>query len=184
MTATRSVTGSADEGFSLLELIMAVVLLGIVGSLAVTVLVNTWWTQESVSAQTRATARGQLIASEIERAMRNAVAFEIADGGATLKVTTSLDGDMQCQAMTFTGDGARMTVTDSPNPDSAAWPLWQPLITRSGAADYFVPIGSNGVTYTFDATTAEPGERTTAPVHFTGDAYMRNASEGTMSPCW
>ena len=58
-----------------------------------TILVNSWLTQQDVTSTTEATNRGQLIGQSIERAMRNAVAFDISPDGRMLRVHTTLGGD-------------------------------------------------------------------------------------------
>ncbi|GAA1948779.1 prepilin-type N-terminal cleavage/methylation domain-containing protein [Microbacterium deminutum] len=166
-----------DAGITFIELLVYLVLLGIFSAVFVTIFVNTWTAQASVSSQTRATMRGQLVSSEIERAMRNAVAFTISPDGSTLQVRTSLTGSRECQAFALSASGARMIVSTSPV-TSSVWPIWQDRIAQSGTTPFFEPIDSTGVTYTFDSTSDS------APVHFTGDANMRNAAEGTMAPCW
>ena len=183
MSALTRETASSEQGYSLVELIVVVVILGILGSAIAIIFANTWRTQANVADQTQATTRGQLVATEIERAMRNAIAFEIEDAGNTLKVNTSLTGgSSQCQAFNFDAGQLRMVVSDDPAPST--WPVWQDQVEKTGTTSYFVAKGANGVTYTFDATSENPQTASTAPVHFTGDAYMRNAAEGTMSPCW
>lgn len=183
-TSSRPSLGD-DAGYSFVELVVVVVILGLLGSVIAIIFANTWRTQQNVTDQAQATTRGQLIASEVERAMRNAIAFQVEDGGNTLKVNTSLDGGgLQCQAFTFDGGKLRMVLRDPPGGLPEVWPVWNDQVKKSGTSDYFALNGANGVTYTFDATATGQAVTATAPVHFTGDAYMRNAAEGTMSPCW
>ncbi|WP_417555200.1 PulJ/GspJ family protein [Microbacterium sp.] len=170
-----------EAGLSLIELIIYMLIIGVIGSLITMLFVNIWQTEGSVNGQTTGTTRGQLISSQIERAMRNATAFTIEDGGSTLKVTTSLDGTLRCQGFTFDGTEARMTISASPNVDPGTWPDWQNGVKPVGSAPFFAANGANGVTYSFDTTTPD---LTGTPVRFTGDVHMRNTSAGTLSPCW
>ena len=65
---------SGDEaGLSLIELIVVVVLVGILSGVVVMILVNSWNTQQDVNSTTVATNEGQVYASSIERAVRNAL---------------------------------------------------------------------------------------------------------------
>ncbi len=58
-----------------------------------TIFVNSWRTQEQVTSVTQATNRGQVVGSTIERAMRNALYFDVTESGTVLRVRTSLDGE-------------------------------------------------------------------------------------------
>ncbi|GAA4480311.1 type II secretion system protein [Microbacterium panaciterrae] len=171
-----------DDGLSLIELIVVVIILGILGTVIATIFVNTWKSEEAVRTQSQATTSGQLVSSEIERAMRNAVAFDVSADGSTLRVDSSLGGNRQCQAFSLLADGAHMTVTAAPAAASG-WPIWQKNIAQSGAP-FFVKSG-NTVTYTFSALSkSDSGTVAAAPVRFTGTAYMRNAAAGSLAPCW
>lgn len=170
-----------DAGLSLIELIIYILIIGVIGTLIMMLFINMWQTERSVKDQTAATTRGQLVSSQIERAMRNAVAFSVTDGGATLKVATSLSGAQQCQGFHFTDDGALMTISNAPSGDPTSWPEWQDRLEQVASYPFFAEKGTNGVTYSFDAI--EPDAKS-APVRFTGDVHMRNASAGTLSPCW
>jgi len=171
-----------DDGFSLIELIVVVVILGIFGIVIGSIFANTWRAQEAVRLQTQATTRGQLVASEIERAVRNAVAFDVSLDGSTLRVNSSFAGPRECQAFALTSDGAHMSVTSAPAA-SSGWPVWQSDIAPAGGR-FFTANGAI-VTYAFDSVSkGADGSIAGAPVRFTGQVYMRNTGEGTLSPCW
>lgn len=164
-----------EAGVTLVELIVYVVVLGILMSVITMIFVNTWSAQASVTSQTAATTRGQLVSSEIEKAMRNAIAFTVSSDGTTLSVNTSFTADRQCQNFALKPDGLHMSVTASPAP--ATWPVWQDRVSPIGSSPVFKPAGTTGVTYSF-ASTSDSG-----PVKFTGTAYMRNSTTGNMGGC-
>lgn len=176
-----------DEGFSLVELIFYVVILGLITTGIAVVFFNTWKAQASVSDQVDATERGQLVASQMEKAMRNAVAYEITDptlasslsSGSTLVVATAMSGSNACMAFNLTGGTAQLTTTSGARVAAAPWPTWQSGITQhknSGGVlvPFFTQVGSD-VAYSFDVTSANG-----PTVHFEGTAYLRNPSWGTL----
>ncbi|MEV7632549.1 prepilin-type N-terminal cleavage/methylation domain-containing protein [Microbacterium sp. NPDC089318] len=169
-----------DEGLSLIELIMVVVLVGILSGVLVMILVNSWNAQRDVSSTTVATNEGQVFASSVERAVRNAEAIEVT-GGNVLRVRTTLPGERQCQFFRLTvssgtADAAFMAFGSS----APAWP--GPWITEDvtaiGAAPYFA-LGGGAVTYAFQVTTDS------SPVLFQGRVAARNdVTAGGGAPCW
>nr|WP_308491235.1 hypothetical protein [Microbacterium protaetiae] len=162
-----------------MELIVYIVVLGIVMSVITMLFINTWKAQASVTSQTQATTRGQLVSSEIERAMRNAVDFKVLDSGATLEVNTSFTGDRQCQGFALTGAGLSMTISsNTTEPAIGTWPVWQERVESVSGVPLFTELDTTGVAYAFDATSDS------APVRFTGDTYTRNQTLGTMGGCW
>ena len=70
-----------DAGLSLIELIVSVVVSMIVLAGIATVFVNSWLAQSDVLSTSEATNRGQLVGSAVEKAMRNALYFEVLEGG-------------------------------------------------------------------------------------------------------
>lgn len=173
-------SGSArdDTGLTMVELVIYIVILAIISSVIVMILTNTLKAQASVTSLTQATTRGQLVASEIEKAMRNAVAFTVSADGSSLHINTSFSGSQQCQAFALTTDGLKMSVSGSPAPDISVWPVWQKRVgVLSGTTPAFTALGADGVTYAFIATSDS------APVRFTGNAYTRNDKTGVMGGC-
>ncbi|WP_349427780.1 hypothetical protein [Microbacterium sp. LWS13-1.2] len=168
-----------DDGLGLIELIVAIVVSGIVIIAIATIFVNSWRTQEQVTSVTQATNRGQLVSSTIERAMRNALFFDVTESGTVLRVSTSLTGDLKCQAFRITDPGAQFT-TDSGTLSSpnTAWPTWQTGITKEGTTPYFVRTTANSLTYTFKITTDA------APVTFSADIAPRSIQEAGSDGCW
>ena len=169
---------SDDEGLSLIDLIMVVMLVGILSGGLAMILVNSWSAQEDVSSTTTATNKGQVFASSIERAVRNAEAIEVT-GASVLKVRTTLSGERQCQSFRFdasasAGDAAYMASGSSAPAWGGAW------ITEKaapiGGQPYFAFAG-DAVTYAFRITTDS------APVLFQGRVAARNTLGGG-APCW
>lgn len=172
---------AGEDGLTLIELIIYVVILGVIMTAIATIFSNTWLAQASVSSQTAATTRGDLVSTQIERAVRNATGLYVSADGSTVEVLTALSGSRQCQGFAMTAVGLQMTMSTSPAPSPSSWPVWQSRVSASGATPAFQLItgpGVSGVRYTFDATDDS------APVHFTGTVYTRQAVSGVVSPCW
>ncbi|WP_344784885.1 hypothetical protein [Microbacterium kribbense] len=167
----------SDEGITLVELIIAMLVGVIVSGLTVLILVNTWGTQKDVVSESLATTRGQLVASTLERSMRNALAFDVSADGTTLRVRTSLNDNLVCQGFAISAAaGAQFIQTSSTLPAAGTWPVWQSDVAVHGSAP-FITRTLNGVAYNFDLTT--DGAR----VHFAGTTTGRNLT-GVTAPCW
>lgn len=170
-----------EQGVSLIELVVVVAILGVVGLVMGTLFSNVWRSQEAVNAQSQATTRGQLIASEVERAMRNAIAFDVSADGTMLRVNTALGGGLRCQAFQLAADGLHMTVASAPAAASG-WPLWQTDVTVASGS--FITKSGTSISYSFDALSKSGSRAVAAPVRFQGTAYMRNSAAGSLGPCW
>ena len=175
-TGFRSI--SDEEGLSLIELIMVIVLVGILSGGLAMILANSWNAQEDVSSTTTATSQGQVFASSVERAVRNAEAIEVT-GGNVLKVRTTLPGQRQCQSFRFiasagVGDAAYMASGSSAPVWGGAWIREKAGLT--GAQPYFA-LSADAVAYAFQITTDS------APVLFQGRVAARNTLGGG-APCW
>jgi Tfp pilus assembly protein PilW len=166
-----------DDGVSLIELIVYILVASILLLATTAILINSWTAQRNVTAVSDATNRGQAITSTIERAMRNAVAFDVSTDGTTLLVHTSLAGDLTCQGFVLNTGESRMSLSSAALGTPSTWSIWQPGIAQRGSTPYFSETGAT-VAYTFDITT------TAAPVRFAGQAAARSAATGVSAPCW
>lgn len=184
---TTSTTEDDDGGLGLIEFIVAIVVSGIVIVAIGMIFINSWRAQEQVVSSTEATNRGQVVASMIERAMRNALDFEVRQAGVeatvgdSLYVRTSLTGSLHCQAFQLT-EGAAPTfgsvllaTSDSALP---ALSPWETGIAKQGTIAYFQRSAAGTLTYTFRI------ETDASPVSFTGDIAPRSTQESGSSPCW
>ncbi|KJL34297.1 PilW family protein [Microbacterium azadirachtae] len=170
-----------DDGLSLIELIFYVVILGLITTGIAVVFFNMWRAQASVSDQTDATERGQLVATQIEKAMRNAVAFEVTDASSTpglstgpvLLVATGLTGQNACMAFNFSAGQAQVIQTSGSSIAASSWSTWQTGIVSAGGAPYFKKTANSSasIDYSFAATS-----KNGPTVQFGGTAYMRTTS--------
>lgn len=166
-----------DAGLSLVELIIYVLLAGIIVVTTAMILINSWNTQKDVTSVSEATNRGQSMGSTIERAMRNALAFEVTNENE-LRVRTSLNGSQQCQAFYLAAGTARLAQSSGALPVTpSSWTVWNTGVKKNGSQPFFVQDGST-VIYTFDI------ETDSAPVRFAGEASIRSTTSGVTSPCW
>ncbi|KQP71017.1 hypothetical protein ASF40_04130 [Microbacterium sp. Leaf288] len=191
-------TSDREAGMGLIELVIAAIIsLIVLGGIA-TILVNSWLTQSDVLSTSEATNRGQLVSSTLEKAMRNAVYFEIHGGGSEVWVRTTFDKDLNgdgvvddelhCQAFHIANGVAEMK-SDNLDVASAAWSTWLD-VTDYGAfvvnvqapsvgAFRQTPTTGAGTTlfYSFSVATDS------APVKFAGEVSIR-AGEAGDGGCW
>ena len=173
---TRPASRTGDSGLSLIELLVAIVLGGILVTAILSIFINSWRTQDEVTSVTQATNRGQLVGSMIERAVRNSLFIEVNGAGDELRVRTSFDGtSMKCQGFKIAPTGVRLATSSTGI--GTTWPAWQPAIRTTGSTPYFTL--TNGVlTYTFDVQTES------APVRISGDVAVRSDQETGNGGCW
>lgn len=172
---------ASDTGVSLIELIIYILLASVLLGAMATILANSWSTQEDVQTTSDATNRGQMIGQSVERAMRNATAFDVSTDGTLLRVETRLSGERRCQGFWMTGGAAYMTSSSGALPAAvtSAWPApWAPAgVVQNGATRFFEQDGLE-VSFTFDIETES------APVRFHGTAAMRTPASGGTTSCW
>ena len=188
--------GGVDDGLGLIELIVAMLVSTIVMIGVGTILINSWLAQKDVLSTSEATNRGQLVSSVIERAMRNAIDFEVRQAGVAqatgteLWVHTSLPGALACQAFLLDDGTARMKFA-SIDLDLTPWGEWlddnatrpwQARVKQANGKPFFSHPGAPSgrtVEYAFDV------ETDLAPVEFRGEASKRYIDPAdTEGDCW
>ena len=170
-----------DAGLGLIELIVALVVAGIVLAGIGAIFVRSWQTQEEVMSVSEATNRGQLVASAIERAVRNGLYVQVSDSGTVLRVSTSLSGSLKCQGFRVTSDAggtARYSMSASTLGTSDTWPEWQPAVMAQPGTPYFEEPSPGVIRYSFQLETES------APVRFAGEVSPRSIQEGDSDSCW
>ncbi|MRH30188.1 hypothetical protein GH740_12850 [Microbacterium sp. SYP-A9085] len=169
--------GPDDAGITLVELIIGMFISTIIAGMTAMILINSWQTQEEVTSVSQSTNTGQLVASVIERAVRNADYIDVSADQSTLLVQTSLGGSLTCQGFHLTTSNLLMAIRSTPLGDPTLWPSWKDGVQPQGATPFLTRTG-NTVSYAFDMTTQS------APVHFTGRAALRSVSTGQVRSCW
>jgi len=187
MPSQQHLTELDDVGLGLIELVVSILVSALVLIGVGSILVNAWNTQADVTSTSQATTRGQLIGSSIEKAVRNAVEFDVTGGGTQLRVGTSLSSGLRCQGFRFATVGADGTLQWSASSSAlagGAWPEWESdVVQATGPGGIVIPVfevtgAGNAVTYTFDIETEA------APVRIRGQVAMRSAATVGSTSCW
>lgn len=93
----------SDEGLTLVELIVAIVIAGIVLGMVATIFINGWSAQQRTSARDLATGEANAVAAQLIPSVRNATAMRINATGTRLDLTVLTDaGTWECRAWAVT----------------------------------------------------------------------------------
>ena len=172
---SREAPGEHEDGFSLIELIVAILVASILLSAVATIFFNSWRTQEEVGSVTDGTNHGQIVGSMIERAVRNAENLTVTAN--ELKVWTSFDGTtLECQG--FRISSGTMEVATSTSTLPVAWPQWSPALVIGGTTPHFSRSTEDIVSYAFDIDTEG------ATVRISGESQPRSVLQSGNGGCW
>lgn len=184
---------AADVGFSLVELAVYIVVLGLISTIIATTMVSLFRSESTVSGLTTSASDGQNAATLLRADIRNAREFRVTDGGAT--VTASVAGrsasiSWECVRWQVTGTGNDRRLTRDSKADSAGQ-VWNDLadlpsfLTGVGprtdgvtTIPFFAGGAASGLegtlSYSWRVTTADRGS-----INIVGDA--RNRTQGQVT---
>jgi prepilin-type N-terminal cleavage/methylation domain-containing protein len=166
-----------DAGFTIIEMIVATALAGLVLAAVGGVYISTIQTQRVVSTDTAAANNAQLAARGIDHAMRNGSSFYLAsgsDGGQMLVVRTAgsgsaiswscaiwyyspLDGGQIRSHVEADGSSIGLPGTD----ELAGWTLLTSGVSVTGTAPFTVDPSNDNVLFVDFTTIADDGDATT-----------------------
>lgn len=167
---TRRRPLSEDAGFSLVELAVYIVILGIISTIIAATTLSLFRSEATVSGLTTSASDAQNATTLLRADIRNARQFATSTDGTT--VTASVAGQSatvtwQCVRWQVTGTGAERTLTRSTRNDASAQ-TWSSPVTLLSAirpavtgSPYFAGGAASGIagslTYNLRVNTAEDG---------------------------
>ena len=135
------------RGFTLIELIIYSVLLGLVLAIVGGLLANAFRALSTVRSSAVAHTNGQLVLSTIETAFRNGSGAEVSDSGKLLVVRIPAGADWECQAWYYNpASGGSVYTTTTPTraaiDTATSASEWTLLASNAGAglAAIFTPV--------------------------------------------
>ena len=138
---------SDSNGFTLIELMIYMALVGMVFVVVGGLLVNALQTQKTVRSASHAINTGQLVLDSIEASVRNGSGMEVADAGTLLVVRIPSGTSWACRAWFFdpTDDGSVYMTTQpdrSAITTASASSNWTLLAEDAGASltEIFAPL--------------------------------------------
>lgn len=162
----------ADQGFTLVELMVYIILFGIVGTMVAMLVWNGYKSQLNVTETTYNTGNMQNAAALIDHDVRYAAAFSITNSGTMLRTRTWVGdpdaGAFQCHAWYYDAASKTLRHTSSAGDTMGA--------SASSAASWDVYVDGVVATSPFTATDTD-----TVRVRLTGrpDAWGRNTGIDT-----
>ncbi|GAA1933121.1 hypothetical protein GCM10009775_26410 [Microbacterium aoyamense] len=161
-----------DAGISLVEVIIYAALSAVIATLAAFMFINTLKGQETVTAVTTATTRGQTAVQAIERAVRNAKDVSVSSDGSTITVLTTLA--TPCQSWRVSGGALQIA-------QGGGAPSWKTFAEDvelpEGSSVYFSESGDSAVSYHLAFPTDSQ------PVTFVGSILPRSTGGSVSASC-
>lgn len=159
-----------DAGFSLVELAVYIVVLGVILGVVTAVMLTLFQSEKTVSGVTNSTSDSQNMVSVLSGDIRNARQFQSNSAGTVLAASVagrdSANLKWQCVRWTVTGSGTNRTVSRQTKADDAAssWGSGAPLLSAvraNGTNKFFVGSASAGtaatLAYALEVATTDKG---------------------------
>lgn len=158
----------SDEGFTLVELLVATLLFGLVGIVIASIFISTLNVQQTVSGVSTSTNTAQSAASNIDNGIRNASGFSLtATSGDQLLVARVAGAGSSltwtCRAWYYSSSAGTIRTTSGPvgtkivAPTSsalAAWTLLTGSVTPRSGSTIFTDVDGVTLAVAFDVTGA------------------------------
>lgn len=184
-----------DDGLSLIELIVVIVVSGLFAGLLTVLFINGWTTQERSVARDSATGQASVVKSTFSQALRNATAVRVSESGTRVDaVVAEIDDSLagwawECRAWVLKEESIRYSA--GPNARSTDVSTWTILAGRSSERPFdrvagsmggagFALIGSKGVQLAIDITVGDEPKTVSISDGMTAQAV---ATEGAIA-CW
>lgn len=168
-----------DEGVSLIELILYMLIAGVILALVSATFINGWMAQASTTDRDAATGQANLVSASLQKSIRNAGALSLTTGTSdtlVARVATGTNGS-ECRAWKRTASGDLLYKTSSAAIDPNATTGWTTLATGIEGGPIFSASSATRLTYSF---TAEVGD-TSIPIR---GAVTAQAVIPGGGPCW
>jgi prepilin-type N-terminal cleavage/methylation domain-containing protein len=190
-TTRRARTGD-DRGFSLIELLIASALFGVVITIVASVVISAINADRTVRDVTGSTTDGQLAVNVIEQTVRNSTAVQVvpvtASQSVTIRLRTTAGGAARCHAFFYDDTLGQIlqrsstTAITAPTPGAAGseWTVVsagiEPIIGSGGTPEpVFAAQGARGVALNFTVD-GDAGPASLFVTAATGRGPLSNAS--------
>lgn len=177
----------SERGFSLTELAVYIVLLGLIAAIVVTVVLSLFRSEDTVSGITNSTSESQVAVTFLQSDIRNAREFQSSSDGRTLTASVANSGATEswsCVRWTVTGTGTTQNLNRAVK--DSTWPTPTTLLTGvrpKGSAPFFsgtTAMGAQGlVKYAMQVATVNNGV-----IDVVGSVSNTAQGSGTDSNCF
>lgn len=179
----RAVADSREDGVSMIELIIYLVIAALVVGLMAGIFINGLHSQTSTTDRDTATGRAGLVTDSLQRSLRNATMVNPSSGTSNTLVAVVATGtsSWQCRAWVLTSAGKVMYKASSTSFSTASTTGWTTLAsgvtgTLTGSK-IFSLASTTQVSYGFKVAVSAASVPITGGV--TAQAYLTGAG-----PCW